>query len=52
MDGHIKNVIAFIHNNLKRHLKPNDYYRFLDKLILVLSVELDERLKEIEYKGE
>jgi len=31
-------------------MKPVQYWKLLDRLILVLSVELDERPKEIEYK--
>jgi len=50
MDGHIKTILTFIHNNFKRRMKPVQYWKLLDRLILVLSVELDERPKEIEYK--
>jgi hypothetical protein len=31
-------------------MKPVQYWKLLDRLILVLSAELDERPKEIEYK--
>lgn len=52
MDGHIKQILLFIHNNFKKRMKPVDYYKLLSRLVMVLSVELDERPKEIEHKKE
>jgi hypothetical protein len=37
---------------MKRKIKPNDYYKIIEAIRLFCSIELGERLKEIEYKKE
>lgn len=46
-------IIKQVFNNVKslrKQLKPNDYYKVLDRLMLLMNFELQNRLKEIEYK--
>lgn len=37
---------------LKKQMKPDTYYKIIEAVRLICSVELGKRLKEIEYKKE
>lgn len=37
---------------LKKQLKPDTYYKIIESIRLICSVELSKRPKEIEYKKE
>jgi len=51
IDLQIKKIILHIHE-LKKQLKPDDYYKLLQRISMVCNAEYNEQPKLIEYKAE
>jgi len=51
MDLFVKNLMQNLHE-IKKQVTYDDYYRLLDKIIMVCNVELQEKDILIEHKEE
>ena len=51
MDVFIKNMMMNV-RNVKKQMKPVEYYRLLEKILMIINAELNDRPAEIEDKKE
>lgn len=47
----IKGFLQNLHN-MKKQMKPDEYYKLLLKIIMICNVEYNDRPEEIEYTEE
>lgn len=51
MDVFLKNMMMNVHA-VKKQMKPNNYYKLLQKILMIINAELNNRPAEIEHKKE
>jgi len=51
MDVFLKNMMINVHA-VKKQMKPDDYYKLLRKILMIINAELESRPAEIEHKKE